>query len=112
MSDSILSSTKLQLGLEPSENHFDEILVDHINASLGELHQVGVNEKPFFISGGEETWSEFVSDPFVEKLCRTYVAKSVKSMFDPSQSSAMEQANQEICKRLLFRIHIAVDPGE
>lgn len=112
MSDSILSSTKLQLGLEPSESHFDEMLIDYINASLAELHQVGVNDEPFFINGGEETWNDFVKDSFVENLCRTYVNKSVKAMFDPSSSSAMAQATQEICNRLLFRIHIAVDPGE
>ena len=110
MSDSILSSTKLQLGLEPSENHFDEMLMDYINTSLAELHQVGVNNEPFFISTGEESWGDFVADPFVQNLCRTYVNKSVKTMFDPSPSSAMEQATQEICNRLLFRIHVAVDP--
>lgn len=112
MNDSILESVKMKIGIDPSETHFDDQLIDYINTALAELHQVGVGETPFFIGGTESEWSDFVEDPFVQELCRTYVAKNVQSAFNPSPSSAMEQATQELCNRLLFRIHVAVDPGE
>lgn len=115
MSDVILDSVKLKLGIVPSETHFDDQLVDYINMALAELHQVGVGETPFFIVNDTEnpdTWDDLNQNEFVTELCKTYVAKSVSLAFNPSSSSAMEQATKDICDRLLFRIHIAVDPGE
>ena len=110
--ESILDSVKEKIGIDSSETHFDSQLIDYINSALAELHQVGVNETPFFISDNQDQWGDFLEsgDPLVENMCRTYVAKNVQLAFNPSPSSAMEQATKELCDRLLFRIHIAVDP--
>lgn len=108
--DSILLSIKKNLGLDPSFTGFDVDITMAINTSLSSLQQIGVfGDKPFFISGEEQLWSQFIPEGNLE-MVKSYILVATKLLFDPPQSSFVLSSYEKQKKDLEWRIYIECDP--
>ena len=93
--DSILKTIRRMIGPDEDYEHFDTDLIIHINAAFSRLCQLGVGpEKPFHITGVEETWCQFMEHGYLEEI-KTYIYLYVKNIFDPPASSAVMNAYKE-----------------
>ena len=107
--DSILESIKKLIGPSASYEIFEPDLIMHINSTFFILHQLGITEEPFVISGSNETWEDFHADTDLEAV-KTYVYLKARMYFDPPTNSALISAINENIKELEFRLNVAVDP--
>lgn len=104
-SNSILTSIKQLIGDDPSNEEFDAELIDHINATLLVLNQLGVGPlEGYQIEDASDEWSDFVSDGILQNYVRIYVKDKVKMSFDtPTSTALIEALNNEI-NEIEFRI--------
>lgn len=107
---SILNSVKKKIGLDISDESFDDDLIDCINAALAEIIQLGVGpEEGFIIEGYEEVWTEFVTSRNLLGFIPLLVARKVQLSFDtPLNSSVIQNIKDEI-KELEWRINVEGD---
>ena len=105
--DSILTSIKKMLGIEENYPHFNDELVLFINSVFGILFQLGVGpkEKPFRITGSNETWDDFLVDDQIETV-KSYVFAKVKLLFDPPSSSFVLNSYQDLIKEFEWRCNV------
>lgn len=105
--DSILNSIKKLLGPEEDYTHFDKDLIFHINSAFGILFQLGVGpkDKPFRISGAEETWDEFLQGDQIETV-KDYIFAKVKIIFDPPSSSFVLESYKDLAKEFEWRCNV------
>lgn len=105
--DSILQSVKLQCGIEPEMEHFDPIIITHINSVFRTLFQLGVGpqDHPYRIESGEEKWTEFIEDNSMDDA-RTYVGLRVKLLFDPPTNSFLVKAIEDQIKETEWRLEV------
>ena len=111
MVDGILDTVKLDLGIAPGYDHFDQALVSDINTAFSVLLQLGYGpENGFRITGFEETWDQYI-DPEDESLemIKSYISKSVRLMFDAPLNSAVLTSVKEKAAELEWRINVATD---
>ena len=100
MDDSILKTIRRLIGPSEDYTYFDQDLIIHINAAFSRLCQLGVGpEKPFFITGEQELWCDFMSHGYQEEI-KQYVYLSVRLMFDPPASSSVQNAYHEQIEKL------------
>ena len=109
--ESILDSIKKLIGPSASYDIFDNDLIMHINSAFFILHQLGLTEEPFTITGSDETWDEFHADTDLESV-KTYIYLKTRMYFDPPTNSALISAINEQIKELEWRLNVAVDPKE
>ena len=112
--DSILQSIKKLLGLDENYDAFDDDVMMHINSVLMILTQLGVGpNNGFSITGEEETWENYLGED-ISKLSavKTYVYLKVKTMFDPTSSSVVNEATKEMLKELEWRLNSEVEYKE
>ena len=109
--ESILESIKKLIGPSAQYDIFDNDLIMHINSVFFTLHQLGLTEEPFVISGSDETWDEFHADTDLESV-KTYVYLKARMYFDPPTNSALISAINEQIKELEWRLNVAVDPED
>lgn len=112
--DSILQSIKKLLGLDENYDAFDDDVIMHINSVLMILTQLGVGPKNgFSITGEEETWGDYLGED-ISKLgaVKTYVYLKVKTMFDPTSSSVVNEATKEMLKELEWRLNSEIEYKE
>lgn len=112
--DSILQSIKKLLGLDENYDVFDDDVMMHINSVLMILTQLGVGPKNgFSITGEEETWGDYLGED-ISKLSavKTYVYLKVKTMFDPTSSSVVNEATKEMLKELEWRLNSEIEYKE
>lgn len=107
--ESILETIKKLIGPSASYDIFDNDLIVHINSAFFSLHQLGITEEPFVISGPDETWDEFHADTDLESV-KTYIYLKTRMFFDPPTHSALVSAMNDQIKELEWRINVAVDP--
>ena len=120
MSDVILTSVKKMLGLEEDYAPFDEELVGHINTVLMILNQLGVGNEGFRITLTEttgedpkmvstETWNNFLGAGYTGnmEMVKSYVAKKVKLLFDPSASGVLMESANKLNDEMEFRLLVA-----
>ena len=107
--ESILKTIKKLIGPSASYDIFEPDLITHINSAFFSLHQLGVTEEPFVITGKDETWDEFHADTDLEAV-KTYVYLKTRMFFDPPTNSALISAINEQIKELEWRVNVAVDP--
>lgn len=113
MNESILNSVKKLLGIDSGYTHYDQDIIVHINTVFAILRQMGVGPSSGFnIYGAAEKWSDYLGSVTNLELVKTYIFMKVKKMFDPSASSSISGAYDEIISELEWRISIEVDPGE
>ncbi len=111
MEESILNTIKIFLGLSTDDDVFDEELIILINAAIMALQQIGVGsqETLFHIEDDSSTWSDYITNPTEIPMVKTYIAIRVRLVFDPPQSSTLEQAlNQEVAE-YEWRLNVKVD---
>ena len=107
--ESILESIRKLIGPSAQYDIFDNDLIMHINSAFFTLHQLGLTEEPFVISGPDETWDEFHADTDLEAV-KTYVYLKTRMYFEPPTNSALISAINEQIKELEWRLNVAVDP--
>lgn len=105
MIQSILTSTKKNLGLDASYTVFDEDILTHINSAFATLNQLGIGpEDGYAIEDASATWDAFFGENLKYSSIKTYVYLSVKLLFDPPSTSyyvtAIEKQKQELEWRL------------
>lgn len=115
--NSILKSIKKLLGIDDDYNVFDTDIIMHINSVFMTLHQLGVGpEKPFNITGNNETWDQFTRGRIDISAVRTYVYLKVRLIFDPPTNSftitALENQAKEYEWRLMAQREIAPEEPE
>lgn len=107
MSESILTSVKLALGITEEYEQFDPQLVLYINTALATLVQTGVGKKNFKIVDKSASWSDFLGEiEAALEFSKTYVITKVRLMFDPPQSSGALQALKELAAEYEWRGYI------
>lgn len=111
MTTSILNDIKHILGLLPEQNDFDGDLVLLINAQFSTLTQLGVGPvEGYQITGSQNTWDEFVSDPRLNSV-KTYIFLKVKLVFDPPATGFMVSAVERQILELEYRMNVVADYG-
>lgn len=104
--DSILGSIKTLLGIEPYYTEFDDELIMYINGAFTTLNQLGVGIPGYSITGYDNTWAEFLSNPRKYNSAKTDVFLRVKMIFDPPTSSAVIDSMNSIIKENDWRLMI------
>lgn len=110
MEDSILNSVKIQLGIPKDHTEFDEQLIRHINSVFISLYQIGAGpDDGFSIESKDDEWNEFSENQMLVNAVSEYMYLKVKTLFDPSTSSAVGDSIKDQLKELEFRINVASD---
>lgn len=94
----ILESIKSYLGIAQDDSSFDLDVIMNINAIFSTLYQIGVGERPIFISGPEDTWSSCFED-YQDLLgfIKIYTFMKTRVLFDPPTNSfVMDSLNKQI----------------
>ena len=127
MDESILTSIKRMLPMDPTCTEFDEPIIAHINTALLSLNQIGIGpDEGFLIMSANETWDQFIatSESFSSgssvidtgskktaylQAVKTYIYLSVKLAFDPpTNASVIESINKQM-ERLEWRLNAQTD---
>ena len=107
MEDSILKSTKLAVGVEPSYSVFDQQLIMNINSVFGTLNQLGVGPPTAFeIEDETPTWSDFFAGRKNLGPVKSYMQLRVRLLFDPPTVGFVLTAMQEQIKELEWRLNV------
>ena len=105
MSESILDTIKIMLGLEKDYDAFDTEIVTYINSVLFTLSQLGVGpEEGFSITGPDEVWSDFIDDKSNLIAVQTYIKLKVQLLFDPPSNSFVVDAINKQIDELTWRL--------
>lgn len=107
--DSILTSIKVLLGIEPECTHFDKTIIEHINYVFMTLNQLGVGpENPVIITNNLDTWANKFGDISRINAIKTYVYIKVRLVFDPPTNSSyisiLEKQALELEERLIIQL--------
>jgi len=113
MNSSILTSIKKLLGLTEEYQSFDQDIIMHINTVLGILTQLGVGPvEGFAIEDETATWSDYLGDDNRLSMVKSYIYLKVKTLFDPSLTSTVNEAINRNISELEWRLNVAVDDGK
>lgn len=111
MEDSILLSIKKVLGLDKSYNAFDVDVMMAINTTFNVLYQLDISEQPFFISGEEETWSDYLGDRKDMEMVKSLVYLRVRLLFDPPSTGVLHEAMERQVKEFEWRLNFEAEGG-
>ena len=112
MTDSILTTIKLKLGIVEEDDSFDETILTDINSAFMILEQLGVGPAGgFMIEDSMATWNEFLPEGKQLELVKTYMYLKVRLMFDPPASSTILDSFQRQINEFEWRLNVAVDPA-
>lgn len=109
MEESILISIKKLLGIAEENTDFDEDIIMHINSVIMILYQLGIGDSDNFeITGKDETWEQYIPVSQTKKYnaIKSYIYLKVKQLFDPSLSSAVKEANNNLINELEWRLNV------
>lgn len=110
INDSILTSIKKSLGIDALYTHFDADLILCINSVFAILKQLGVrDDTDFMIEDNTATWGDYLEGDTGLEAVKSYMFLKVRKMFDPSASSAITTAAQEMMDELEFRIQVELE---
>lgn len=116
MSESILETMQQRLeGYADSEGDFDEDILMFVNSAFSTLTQLGVGPKEgFVVTGYDETWDDFLTNakPARLEMVKEFVYIQVRLTWDPPTVGGVLNAYKERLNELVWRINVAVDPGE
>lgn len=108
--DSILDTVKKVLGLDLEYPVFDQDIIMHINSVFSTLHQLGVGpDAGFAIIDNEAVWSEFIGETLNINSVKTYVALSVRLIFDPPTTSFAIASYKETIKEYEWRLNVQAE---
>ena len=111
MSTSILTSVKrANGGIIESDTAFDPELIMHINTVLSKLTQLGVGpESGFQITDASATWEDFIGSDSRLNMVQSYVAMSVRMIFDPPTVGAVAEAYRNTIAELEWRLNVQAE---
>ena len=105
MTDSILDSVKLGIGIDPSYECFDEQLIMHINSVFCNLQEFGVGpSNGYEIEDNKAKWSEYLEGDKTINFVKTYMVQKVKLVFDPPTAGSLMEALKSTIAELEWRI--------
>lgn len=105
MSESILNSTKLKLGLAEEYDPFDNELIDHINGVFTTLHDLGVGPPlGFTITGPDDTWESYINGDVRLMDVPTYMGLRLRMIFDPPGTSFTQASYQRQIEQHEYRL--------
>jgi hypothetical protein len=108
--NSILTSIKRVLGIEPDYIQFDPDIIINVNSALMSLTQLGVGpEAGFMITGAVETWTDFLGDRKDLEAVKTFVYLKVRLLFDPPSNAFLVDAMERQIKELEWRLNVQVE---
>lgn len=108
--ESILTTTKLLLGISEDDTFFDTQIILLINDALSTLVQLGLGpEDGYAIQDDSNAWCEFLGDTKLLESAKTYVYLSVKLAFDPPTSSSVLESYNRKLDQLEWRLNVRVD---
>ena len=112
MEDSILLTTKKQLGIADEDTGFDTDIILGINSVFGILTQLGVGPKEgYSITDDSAMWSDYLGDATLLEMVKSYMYLKVRMIFDTPTSGSMNSAHEQLIAELEWRINVMVDPG-
>lgn len=112
MEDSILLTTKKQLGIADEDHGFDMDIIIDINTVFGILTQLGVGPKEGYAISDESTqWSDYLQNNALLEMVKTYMYLKVRMIFDTPTSGSMNSAHEQLIQEMEWRINVMVDPG-
>ena len=109
MNDSILLTIVKMLGIIPDdESAFNDDIIPLINSAFNQLSSLGVGpKKPFKISTGNETWTDFIPNADYYENVKEYIYLMVKLRWDTPSSgfvtTSMEARIKELSWYLLVQ---------
>ena len=107
MEQSILTSTKELLGINPEEDSFDLDITTQINAAFATLNQLGIGAQGMFtINDADTEWEDYDIPTVQLSMVKSYVAQKVRLFFDPPATSFHLTAVQEQIKEMEFRLNV------
>lgn len=109
MSESILVTIKKMLGLDSSYTVFDQDLIVFINTAFMVLEQIGLGPNGFKITGGVETWSDFLTDISKYEGAKTYVYIRTRLAFDPPANATLLKSLEDTYKELEWRLNVKAE---
>lgn len=108
--NSILTSTKKQLGIAPDYDHFDADIIMHINSVFMILAQLGVGPSTgFSITDDSAVWTDFIPESACLEAVKSYMGMKVGLMFDPPSNSIIMEARNRTISELEWRLHVAAE---
>ena len=107
--ESILVTIKKLLGLEMDYDAFDMDLVTLINSAILAANQIGVGKEGFVITGGEETWDDFVGTLPQLEAVKQYIYMRVRLAFDPPANSFLVNAIEKQLDELTWRLNVQAE---
>lgn len=111
MDESILLSIKKLLGLDANYEPFDLDIILHINSVFSILCQLG--PFPVFrITGGSETWSDYLTLESNLEIIKTYIYMRVKQIFDPPTIGIVNESLNNLIKEYEWRINVIAETVE
>lgn len=108
--NSILDSTKVSIGIPVEVTDFDVRIITDINAAFSVLTQLGVgSSRGFMITGKEDTYDDFLSEPIEQSLIRQYIINKVHVSFDPPSSTSLMETLKSQIDEAQFRLQVIWD---
>ena len=105
---SILDDTKKMLGIEADYDVFDLEIMNHINASLSKLSQIGVGDATP-ITDNSRDWDDLdLVDPQLN-WAKTLIFSETKMAFDPPTTSYMIDALKNQIEEQTWRLSTLVE---
>lgn len=113
MTDSILDSVKVNLGIEENDPTFDRELITYINGVFTKLTQLGIGptlEKPrtigYKIEDKDDDWMDFLPTTMLLESVKTFMYLSVRLVFDPPTTSYGIAAMKEQIAEHEWRLNV------
>lgn len=105
LDESILNSTKKNLGIDPDNTVFDGEIMTGINTAFSTLSHLGLGpDVGFFVEDETKEWDDFESDDRYRGV-RTYVQLHTKLLFDPPQTSYVLSSMERQLEELKWRLN-------
>lgn len=111
METSILNTIKGMLGASLTDDSFDEQIINHINARLTRLYQIGLGTTPFKVTGEIENWTDLTEKETLVDMLKDYIYFSVKIEFDPPLNSTVLDSIKKLRDEYEWSIQTEIEFG-
>ena len=104
--DSILQTTKKNLGIADTYDAFDLDVITHINSAIATLADLGVGpEEGLVVTGEEESWDDLIVDTDLRtNRVKSYIYLHVRRAFDPPGTGFLSTSVDNQIQELIWRI--------
>lgn len=114
MDESILLTIRKLLGDSAAYDDpedFDQDLIVHINTVLAILSsELGIGPVGgYIVIDANDKWSDFLTNPEILCMVKSYVYGKVKLLFDPPDSAAQLESLKNLVNELEWRLPVAAD---